>query len=335
MNRKRIFIIGSLVALAVSLGWLLRPSSPRQTRSAALQPSVSSPSPPPQTSATPAAVQPVEERRKAVAERVQAIMTTPITFYGKVVDQNGDLVPYANIGYSALDTFMEPGSSYSGKSDERGLFSITGIKGARLSVNVRKEGYYFIDGKSNAAFAYGTGPDGYFREPPTKRNPAIFFLQKVGETEPLVQLSSRTYKIQRNGTPIEIDLATGNPSVEGNLRVEAWTQDKRPNPKGRYDWRCLISVPNGGLIERKDQFDFEAPTEGYKSSDEIVMSQTAEDWSPQASREYFVKVADGRYARIRFKMIAGGDHFFKLESYLNPSGSRNLEFDPNKVVQLP
>ena len=109
--------------------------------------------------------------------------------------------------------------------------------------------------------------------------------------------------------------------------------DKRPNAKGRYDWRCLISVPNGGLIERKDQFDFEAPTEGYKSSVEIVMSQTAEDWSPQASREYFVKVADGRYARIKFKMIAGGDHFLELESFLNPSGSRNLEFDPKEVVK--
>jgi hypothetical protein len=100
-----------------------------------------------------------------------------------------------------------------------------------------------------------------------------------------------------------------------------------------YNWHCRVSVRDGGLIKRNGQFDFEAPKTGYKSSDEIVMSQTAERWQPQGERQYFVRLHDGRYARVHLKMVAQGDHFFRLESYLNPSGSPNLEFDPSKTVK--
>ena len=278
-------------------------------------------------------VQSVE--RKAVVRKIQSALATPITFYGKVIDQNGDPVPDATVNYGALDKFDAPGSQYQGKSDANGKFSISDIAGAALSVGVRKEGYYMIDGKSANAFAYGVGPDSARREPPTKENPAIFVLQKMGITDPLVHISSRTYRIPRNGTPVEVDLTTGQVSVLGNLRVETWTKDQAKDAKQHYTWRCRISVPNGGLVERKGQFDFEAPADGYKPSDEIVMLQTAEKWQPQGQREYFVKLNDGRYARVQLKMIAQGNHFFRLESYLNPSGSRNLELDPSNVVRSP
>jgi hypothetical protein len=38
-----------------------------------------------------------------------------------------------------------------------------------------------------------------------------------------------------------------------------------------------------------------------------------------------MQVADGRYGRMTFSMIAGGQHFCMIDSVLNPSGSRNLE----------
>ena len=47
---------------------------------------------------------------------------------------------------------------------------------------------------------------------------------------------------------------------------------------------------------------------------------------------YYVIFADGKYARIDFTMTAGGEHFFTINSYLNPSGSRHLEYDPKKRV---
>ena len=332
MKRRKIILIGMLIVVSVVFWWLRAPQS-KQTLEKVPQitePSLSTSS---QTAPTSPIVESIE-RKEGVA-KVQRALVTPITFHGKVIDQNDDPVPDATVNYSALDKFNAPGSQYQGKSGADGTFAITGIVGAALNIGVRKEGYYMIDGKSANTFAYGIGPDSVRREPPTKDNPAIFVLQKMGVSDPLVHISSRTYRISRNGTPIEVDLTTGRMSPQGNLRVEMWTADQAKDAKQHYYWRCRISVPKGGLVERKDQFDFEAPVDGYKPSDEIVMSQAAEKWQPQAQREYFIKLNEGLYGRIQLKMIAQGNHFFRLEAYLNPSGSRNLEFDPSKVVQSP
>ena len=54
--------------------------------------------------------------------------------------------------------------------------------------------------------------------------------------------------------------------------------------------------------------------------------------------KFYVKAGDGKYARVEIRIIpeynetAAAD----LTVYLNPApGSRNLEFDPTKVVQSP
>jgi hypothetical protein len=90
-----------------------------------------------------------------------------------------------------------------------------------------------------------------------------------------------------------VDLSSGEVSKKGNIRVQAWTEDQRKDAEQHYNWRCLISVPIGGLIERAGQLDFEAPPNGYKSADDIVMLQTAPRWQPQAERDYLSN-SDGR-----------------------------------------
>ena len=88
-------------------------------------------------------------------------------------------------------------------------------------------------------------------------------------------------------------------------------------------------MPNGGILQSSNELDFEAPLDGYQPEDEIDMPANREaDWGDSAKRRCFLKLAAGNYARISFEMIAGGDHFFEVESFLNPSGSRNLEYDP-------
>jgi hypothetical protein len=137
--------------------------------------------------------------------------------------------------------------------------------------------------------------------------------------------------VARNGTPTEISLTTGKsvPAGKGDLRVEAWTNDETPNAKGRYDWRCRITVPGGGLTEAKGNFAFEAPEDGYVPSIELGEKADQLRWLGDADRQFFVRLPNGRHARIKFSMIAGGDHFFLIESALNPEpGSRNLEAAP-------
>ena len=338
--RFRIGIVAVALLIVVAillLAWLQKPSETSRwqirTTSASVTPANSFPSTShgiTANSASPTARRDEVHRREAVA-KIITVLATPIEFYGKVVDQNGEPVPDANVDYGAIDRFDSNGSNYQGRSDQDGNFSIKGIKGAVLTVGVQKEGYYNIHGKSDAAFAYGVGPDATRKEPPTKDNPAVFLLQKRGSADALIQIDSGQIDIPRTGEPLSIDFVTGKPGC-GDLQVETWIRD---SSERRFDWRYRLSVPGGGLAERKGQFDFEAPADSYQTSIEANMPANSDQWSARPSKDYFAKLPDGRYARFSIKFYAGHRNFIVFESYLNPRpGSRNLEFDPQKTVKV-
>ena len=92
---------------------------------------------------------------------------------------------------------------------------------------------------------------------------------------------------------------------------------------------------NGGGLQSRagGEFDFIAPEDGYQPSDEINMSASDPNWRGTTTHEYFLKLANGDYARINFSIGAGGYNTFEITSYLNPQpGHRNLEFDPAKQI---
>ncbi len=261
-------------------------------------------------------------------------LQTPITFYGKVVDEKGNPVAGAKVILTPAAS-MDPNAvppDYQRTSDTNGLFSIRGVHGIGLTVIVSKEGYYSLPG-SGGNFGYAAGA-GFGKPHPDQNDPAIFVLRKMGGTEPLIVLK-RNVKVSRTGIPITMDLRTGKAFGDHSLdfRVEAWTNDQGivPGTLTRYDWKCIISVPGGGLQSRTGEFNFQAPADGYKPSDEIVISAKDPKWDSEVTREYFLKLANGEYARIKFTMCAGGDNFFSVTSYLNPTpGHRNLEYDPDQ-----
>ncbi len=134
---------------------------------------------------------------------------------------------------------------------------------------------------------------------------------------------------------VGVDPTTGLVSESGNLCVQAWT-DERPETIPRwYNWRCRVSVPGGGVAVRTDEFDYDAKNHDFKEFDEIIVRKDDpnERWHPNGDREYFLKLPNQTYARIKFEMVAQNHHFFHLESYLNPKPDRsNLEYDPLKRI---
>jgi hypothetical protein len=247
-----------------------------------------------------------------------------------VVDESTNPVPDAQVDFVWNDLSAEGTSRDRTTSDASGSFSLTGIKGKAMTVKVGKEGYYSYQ-PVGLAFNYAGENHNFV---PDSANPVIFRLKKKGVAEPLVRFK-KSFSVPRDGTPIEIDLLTGRQSSSGdaNLRVECWTQDQGAPRLRQYDWKCRISVAGGEIEPYTEQFPFWAPEADYKSSDEIDMTvKPDQPWQSDVERHYFVRTANGRYGRLIFGMVAGGDHFCVVESYFNPSGSRNLEFDPNKVV---
>ena len=272
------------------------------------------------------------ERRRQAVEFVQSVYSAPIAFYGRVQDQHAEPVSGARVDYSILNKFFEPGSKKFGIADEKGYFSLTGVEGAALTVGVSREGYDPIYQQSNGTFAFGMPYDPQRDRPtPTIDNPAIFVLRKKTAAEPLILVRSRQYDLAKDGVPLEVNLDTGKPVAvgQGHIRVECWLSEQAKNAEGEFNWKCEVSVPGGGLLERNPEHDFEAPKDGYRTSDEIVMTinNAEQRWSSQVAQEYFVKLQKQRYGRIKLSIFVGGRTFFVLESYLNPSGSRNLEYD--------
>ena len=263
-----------------------------------------------------------------------AAFLTPIAFWGKVVDESGAPVPGATVKLGANDNPnpMGDGSTYERITDAEGLFSIKDIRGISLSVKVSKDGYYSTEasrGKANYVLKNNTD-----LPVPTSNKPAIFVLRKMGQAAALKRTEG-SVNLPKNGAPVIIDPQSGRASGQGGVKVECWVQDQGVNTSvyNPYDWRCVISVTGGGLVERADALDFTAPEGGYQTSDMIQMPKTAQKWRQQATKEYFVKLADGTFGRVQIRVVTGASNFVRFESYLNPQpGDRNLQYDPALAV---
>jgi hypothetical protein len=248
---------------------------------------------------------------------------SPIEFYGKVVDENTNPIEGASVQFQWDESpTVDVARTSVTKSDSDGLFSLQGARGRSLEVSVSKEGYYTSRrDKTGYMFALATE-----KFSPSRLNPVIFHLRKKEAGENLIRVK-QNYRVPRDGTPVGIDLTTGKAITEGggDIVVQCWTDDQGKQSGQKYDWRCLVTIPNGGLVLSDEEFPFSAPENGYTPTNEIVMPADRPDWRNDVDLKFFYQLPNGHYGRMTFSMIAGGQHFCMIDSFLNPSGSKNLE----------
>jgi hypothetical protein len=203
---------------------------------------------------------------------------TPISFYGKVVDDKGEPVSGADIDFGWNNLSGSP--SKKAKSDADGMFSLEGEQGKVLEVKVSKPGYY--TSKMDRGYFYYAGKNENFL--PDSNNPVIYHLRKKGEAEHLVVLK-QNYRVPRDGTPLELDLLHGKQVSQGDLKVRCWTSDQGKRSGAKYDWTCVITFPGGGLLESTNEFDFVAPEAGYQTSYQIQMFESQpEGWKSDVEK---------------------------------------------------
>ena len=204
-----------------------------------------------------------------------------------------------------------------------------------MDVKVNKEGYYSYAPAVGLVFWYAGANENFAPDP---RNPVIFRLRKKGPGEALTHFN-KSFSVPKDGTPILIDLATGDLTSESKtaFKVECWTHDNEKKEGLKFDWKCQASVPGGGLQISDDQFPFLAPEENYIAADVIDMTLNPDvPWLQDVKRSYYIRTGDGKYARMNFRMIAHGDHFCEINCYFNPSGleiwSQPIEAGCQKVI---
>ena len=202
-------------------------------------------------------------------------------------------------------------------SDGAGLFSITGISGKHMTVQVTKEGYDRETSKGRSSYEYaGFWEPSYHK--PDPNNPVIFHLRKRGEPAPLV--SSEGKFVMTFGTPSPIPM----PQVAGTaspVKVTVFENDAKTRR-----WKAQVSVDDGGgIMPALEEFPFEAPTEGYHASIDLDQeSPRPPGWQDLDEGGWFyIKTAQG-YGLLKLRQMRG-KKTLHYEILLNSKGGTNLE----------
>lgn len=289
-------------------------------------------------------------RRSEVATAFLNQKNGRIDFWGLVVDQDDRPLQGVEIAMHVRQWKLGFGldanfPKFTRQTDGQGQFSLLDTAGDGLTIDeVRAAGYRWSPEAQRGArsFAYYGSPLIFTSD---SRNPVVVRLWKVkGATALIYHDHIRDARLPVDGTTIRVDLMTGKKVEQGGhleIQLVRDPKDVWGNKRNGFSWRTEISVPGGGLQWREDVFGYEAPAEGYVPT--LVMGQEADDpaWKSIIQGQFYFRTTEGYFGRIEFQLNTGAQPppcTFYIKCYLNPTGSRNLEFeyalkvDPRKLV---
>ncbi|MEN9840907.1 MAG: hypothetical protein RL376_707 [Verrucomicrobiota bacterium] len=352
--KKKIYIIAVLVVAMFSVLWLW----PRNEQPAPATSQATPPKTPPAASvAAGATVTPEdlaktpwtgtdEQKRGRILEVREIVQQAnqPISFYGQVIDQDNAPLPGVKVRFSVKYTqSLIPGTArdvfdYVDQiTDAQGLFSLTGKKGALLSVETMQKEGYEAGNVSGRPYWYAP-PISSMRFTPNEKQPEIFRMWKLAGAEPLLYKGIGT-GIPYDGSTVIFDLQTGREVKSGgDIKVTLLRTPLQIKPQEKYDWTATIEAVDGGVIVSTDELMYRAPESGYETKLTIGASANDAKWSTSKSVSFYLK-SRGLYARVQAKFMTDSyrsDTGFRISAYINPkAGSRNLEYDPLQNVAKP
>lgn len=339
---KKTYIIAGLV-LALILAWLLlrRPAAKQSVAAAIDQKNIVEPSPSavsskalvntPVTGPSGYAAKRIEQVRGAMNDANQSI-----SFYGKVIDQDGAPLPDVKVTLGVRRTSeILPGVTTDNSdrfilsTDQNGLFRLTNEKGALLGVKALEKAGYETSPKSMRYFWYYENEDKKYS--PNADSPEVFRMWRLAGAETLLRKGIGT-RIHYDGRTVIFDLqAEREVRSGGDIKVTLLrTPIQIRRGQDEYDWMATIEAMDGGVIISNDEFMYRAPESGYQSKLTILVSAQDPKWSSDQEVSFYLK-SRGMYARVRAKFMTDSEKpttGFDIEAYINPApGHRNLEYN--------
>lgn len=353
---------GVVVLLALLWFWFLGPSAPNSVQRLDTVPppasTESAQTAPAHQSASSSTLEapPTQKPSKGLLDSFRTLNHNPIEFYGRVVDQYGEPVASAEVEASVMVNTGTTGGVRKARTntDGQGYFSFTDLSGQDLTMVISKSGYEFST--RTKLFSYTYFEADHKRHIPDTTNPVVFVMWKKQGAEPLVHYEWRRFKISADGTPLGVNIEKGKAALnEPDLVVRFRRADGPSNIPG-YAWSAQIEVPKGGLALAPD-LDFYnlAPADGYVSAFEFTQPSYAQikalpqeeqkPWQGSSELMFWIKIRDGQqFGRVRLRLHPPNeklaDGLFEpagvaIEAWINPSGSRNLEYDRAKETRPP
>ena len=271
----------------------------------------------------------LEEMRKGDANYK---LKVPIEFYGRVLDQHDKPVIGAKVeirlnsinGITNHDIF----------TGGDGTFALAGVSGRYITVNIYGlEGYTGVQSTGSGDYNYAE-PGEFKFHVPNPEKPVVFRLWKYEKSEPLNRKTIFS-SVKPDGTIGWFDLKSGMAGT-GGLGVIVIDLSPKNGKEVQVTYK-LIGGEGCSLLETNDDPMFTAPVGGFQK--EIIhevhwKEGDASQVDPGKFRFYF-RDADGSYAAVnaslRFASDVKCEVFF--HSLQNPSGSRNLEYDPRLEIK--
>lgn len=288
----------------------------------------------------------------------------PVEFYARVLDQDGKAVAQARLDLDlslvniekmlAEYPHMNMGSEITNHqfmiySDTNGWLQFVGAKGRVLNIkNLTKDGYVWQrpQGMGSPVFDPGgkrnvTGTVDLY-DSFNRAKGYTFNLWKKGETERVLPIEVgvnmdfeikgqwvSNYFVSFIPARVEWTNFAGTDLVIQGIRRSSGNAD-RP-----YEFTFKLSVPSGGILLSDHVYAYHAPETGYQPfwSFENQPQKNPPDY-PWLKTAY-LKLRGGKlYAGVQLGFCNGGFNF-SFNGHLNPTGSRNLEPDPEKLITDP
>lgn len=211
---------------------------------------------------------------------------------------------------------------YKTKTDSKGLFRLTGLRGALLNITVEKKGYISLKFEGSWRNVHTSML--------TANNRKTFKIWKLGEPQQLISHHLTRIGIPVDGRPVQFDLFSGKRVYsDGQLIVRLNRNPRVIPPRTRYDWTLELRIPNGGLVATNDDFMYSAPENGYQETFKYNMPKDAENWTAAINQQFYIELDNGKYFGclvVRLLTIHDTPPLgINLDIVLNPSGSRDLQ----------
>lgn len=285
----------------------------------------------------------IDELKKNWPERLDEYLKTvpPATIKGRVIDQFNEPVPDASVKLQW--EYFDPNEFYTIRigtefvtTNNDGLFSFTVNHAFDLTMfGVTRKGYEL---KQDLSPYYQAGSGQQSLQVNSINEPIIIKMRKLNPTTFLLK-SDVAHSFQEPSSLLRYTMIPGllrkmDPDPGKLTKPEQndliFTVNKTDN--GSYTVHIQPIPQIGGSMQVLDDYLYEAPADGYLP--EVTLTIRPEDGEVKKYL-YFISRKTPVYSRMTMDMqIVDNELRFRGDSWTNPYGKRNLEWEPELPSKL-